>query len=94
MTTVARHLTIHGRVQGVFYRGWAVETARELRLVGWIRNRHNGTVEAIVQGGEPAVERFIALAHEGPAGAEVERVEVREVGPSGELEVFKQERTV
>jgi acylphosphatase len=94
MTTLARHLTIHGRVQGVFYRGWAVDTARELRLVGWIRNRHNGTVEAIVQGSDAAVERFIALAHEGPPGAEVESVEVREVGPCGELEVFKQERTV
>jgi acylphosphatase len=47
-----------------------------------------------VQGSDAAVERFIALAHEGPPGAEVESVEVREVGPCGELEVFKQERTV
>jgi acylphosphatase len=94
MTTVARHLTIHGRVQGVFYRGWAVDTARELRLVGWIRNRHNGTVEAIVQGSEDAVDRFVALANEGPPGAGVDSVEVREVAPCGELEVFKQERTV
>lgn len=91
---IARHLLIHGRVQGVFYRGWAVETARELRLVGWVRNRHNGTVEAIVQGAEPAVERFIALAHEGPPGARVDRIEVREVGPYGSLEAFMQERTV
>lgn len=94
MTTLARHLTIHGRVQGVFYRRWAVDTARELRLVGWIRNRHNGTVEAIVQGGETAVERFVTLAHEGPPTAAVEHIEVREVGPSGSLEAFAQEKTV
>lgn len=94
MTTVARHLSIQGHVQGVFYRAWAVETARELRLVGWVRNRHNGTVEAIVQGAEPAVERFIALAKEGPPAAEVDRIEVREVGPYGDLEAFRQEKTV
>jgi acylphosphatase len=94
MTTVARHLTIHGHVQGVFYRGWAVETARELRLVGWVRNRHNGTVEAIVQGADAAVERFITLAHEGPPAAQVDSVEVREVGPYGSLDAFWQEKTV
>lgn len=94
MTTVARHLTIHGHVQGVFYRGWTVDTARELRLVGWVRNRHNGTVEAIVQGADTAVERFIALAKDGPPSARVEDIEVREVGPDGSLEAFRQERTV
>ena len=48
--TIARHLSIHGRVQGVFSRDWAVETARELGLAGWVRNRRDGTVEAVVQG--------------------------------------------
>ena len=64
--TIARHLSIHGRVQGVFYRDWAVETARELGLAGWVRNRRDGTVEAVVQGEEASVERFITLAKDGP----------------------------
>lgn len=80
--TVARHLTIHGRVQGVFYRGWAVDTARALGLVGWVRNRCDGTVEAIVQGEEDAVERFVALAWEGPPAARVERIDATEEEPA------------
>lgn len=50
MPLVARHLMIHGRVQGVWYRAWAVETARQLGLAGWVRNRSNGCVEALVEG--------------------------------------------
>ena len=71
---VVRRLIIHGRVQGVFYRAWTVETAQELGLVGWVRNRRDGTVEAFVQGEEAAVELFVERAHEGSAYARVERV--------------------
>ena len=73
--TIARHLVIHGRVQGVWYRGWAVDTARSLGLAGWVRNRRDGTVEAVVQGDREAVERFVALARDGPPSASVERIE-------------------
>ena len=72
---IARHLIIHGRVQGVFYRDWTVKTARELGLSGWVRNRDDGTVEALVQGDEEAVARFIGLAKQGPPAADVERIE-------------------
>ena len=91
--TVARHLVIHGRVQGVFYRGWAVETARMLGLAGWVRNRRDGTVEALAQGDESAVERFIALAREGPSAASVERIDVSEQEPAP-LSGFEQRRTL
>ena len=90
--TVARHLVIHGRVQGVWYRGWAVETAHALGLTGWIRNRRDGTVEAVVQGDEEGVERFIALAREGPPAAKVERIDVSEEDPAT-LSGFEQRRT-
>ena len=90
--TVARRLVIHGRVQGVFYRGWAVETARPLGLAGWVRNRRDGTVEAVVQGDESAVERFISLAREGPPAAGVERIEVSEELPA-DFSGFEQRRT-
>lgn len=76
--TIAKHLTISGRVQGVFYRDWTVKTAGELGLAGWVRNCPDGTVEAQVEGNEEAVQRFIALAEQGPPAAEVERIEARE----------------
>jgi acylphosphatase len=78
MSAVARHLMIHGRVQGVWYRAWTVETARELGLVGWVRNRMDGSVEALVQGEAALVERFVTLAHEGPPAAQVMRIEATE----------------
>lgn len=86
----ARRLSIHGRVQGVFYRGWAVETARELGLTGWVRNRRDGSVEALVQGDEAAVERFLALARNGPPAAKVERIAVHDVAAEPALQTFLQ----
>ena len=73
---MGRHLRIAGHVQGVFYRGWAVEQARALGLKGWIRNRSDGTVEAVAFGDPEAVDRFIALCREGSPSAQVERVDV------------------
>ena len=75
---MTRRLRIHGRVQGVFYRGWSVETARTLGLRGWVRNRHDGSVEMLVQGDEAQVEAMLARCREGPPAARVERVEVAE----------------
>ncbi len=83
MPVIARHLMIFGRVQGVFYRNWTVQNARELGLAGWVRNRLDGSVEAVVEGLGEAVERFIALAHKGPPAAQVARVEVIEVAMEG-----------
>ena len=91
--TVVRHLVINGRVQGVFYRGWAVETANNLGLAGWIRNRRDGTVEAVVQGEAEAVERFIERARDGPPAARVDHIEVRDEEPAT-LTGFEQRGTV
>ena len=70
----ASHLILHGRVQGVFYRDWTVETARKLDITGWVRNLPDGTVEAHVEGEEDAVARMIAAMHEGPSRAHVDRI--------------------
>ena len=81
----ARHLIIHGRVQGVFYRDWTVETARSLGLAGWVRNLPDGTVEAQVEGERQAVERMVAAMEGGPPRARVERIEQSE----GETEGYE-----
>lgn len=93
MPLVARHLMIHGRVQGVWYRAWAVETARQLGLAGWVRNRSNGCVEALVEGEAEATERFVALAQDGPTGSKVARIDVVEVEVEG-LSGFEKRATV
>jgi acylphosphatase len=83
MAVAARHLIITGRVQGVFYRNWTVDTARALGLVGWVRNRSDGDVEAWVEGPEEAVDRFQSLAHDGPPAARVDSITPKAVDPRG-----------
>ena len=73
---VTRVLRIHGRVQGVWYRGWAVDTARSLGLDGWVRNRRDGSVELLARGAEPALAALIERCREGPPSARVDRIEV------------------
>jgi acylphosphatase len=73
-----RRLIVHGRVQGVWYRGWTVDQARALGLDGWVRNRRDGNVEILVSGPDAAVAELIRRCHEGPPAARVERVEALE----------------
>mgnify|MGYP001998339593 FL=1 len=83
MPRQASHLILHGRVQGVFYRDWTVETARKLDVTGWVRNLPDGTVEAHVEGEEDAVARMIAAMREGPSRAHVDRIEKENTDPRG-----------
>jgi acylphosphatase len=69
-------LRIAGRVQGVWYRGWTIDQARELGLDGWVRNRRDGSVEAVASGPAERVDELIARCRIGPPAAVVERVEV------------------
>jgi acylphosphatase len=75
---MAKHLSITGIVQGVCYRATFSEQARVLSLSGWVRNRSDGSVEALVSGDAQALEKIIAWAWHGPAGAVVEQVTVIE----------------
>lgn len=67
----ARLLRIAGRVQGVGYRDWMVARARQLGLSGWVRNRIDGTVEALIDGPEPAIEELLRASRRGPQAAHV-----------------------
>ncbi|TWB44147.1 acylphosphatase [Nitrospirillum pindoramense] len=71
---VATHVILHGRVQGVFYRNWTVEQALELGLDGWVRNRNDGTVEALFAGPSTAVAEMVSRCHQGPPHAVVTAV--------------------
>lgn len=73
--SVAVHLRIRGRVQGVWYRGWMADEARILGLAGWVRNRFDGSVEALIVGPEPALREMIARCRRGPRSARVEDIE-------------------
>lgn len=66
---------IHGRVQGVWYRGWVKSKAEPLGLYGWVRNREDGTVEALLCGPPHVVDRMLALCMKGPELARVDRIE-------------------
>jgi acylphosphatase len=72
----AVRVRIHGRVQGVCYRAWTVERARQLELAGWVRNRVDGSVEALFAGPGERVERMLDDCRRGPPAARVERLEV------------------
>jgi len=74
--TKALHAVITGRVQGVGYRAWAANRATQMGLKGWVRNRRDGSVEALVAGPSEAVDRMVAWARQGPPSSAVDAVEV------------------
>ncbi len=76
-------LKIFGRVQGVFFRDHTQEKAKELGVVGWVRNMPDGTVEALIEGSADAIEQMIAWCHQGPSSAQVEKVEVEWMDAEG-----------
>ena len=78
-------LRITGRVQGVGYRAWAMDSARRLGLRGWVRNRADGTVEALLTGDDEAVAAMIEACRQGPRGARVADVTVSEAEDDGAI---------
>jgi acylphosphatase len=69
-----RHAIVSGRVQGVWYRGWTVETARALGLAGFVRNLPDGSVEAVFAGPADAVDAMLDACKRGPPSARVTQV--------------------
>ena len=91
MSPTVCHLRIQGVVQGVGYRWAMAQAARRLRVAGWVRNRHDGSVEAMVSGTPDAVADMVAWARRGPASAMVRHVEVTPA--EGEFQGFEQRGT-
>ncbi|MBL8323687.1 MAG: acylphosphatase [Rubrivivax sp.] len=92
---VARRLQIHGQVQGVGYRWSMAREAMRLGVQGWVRNRREGFVEALVAGGADAVQQLVAWARRGPPAASVSAVEVLPIThPVDVPEAFEQRPTV
>lgn len=89
------HIHIHGRVQGVGFRAWTQHQAQLHGLQGWVRNRRDGTVEAVFSGPPDLVDAMLRACQQGPRGSIVERVEPVEDGSEqhGPLEGFQVRET-
>jgi acylphosphatase len=91
---VTRHLQISGRVQGVGFRYSMQREAARLGLTGWVRNRRDGGVEALVQGNKEAVAALTEWARRGPAGAHVAELRVASAEADASLASFEQRPTI
>ena len=78
-----RRAVAHGYVQGVFFRDSVRRLAERHGVAGWVRNNWDGTVEAVFEGEEEAVERLVAFMRQGPRGARVDLVDVTDEQPEG-----------
>ncbi|MFO7296826.1 MAG: acylphosphatase [Proteobacteria bacterium] len=87
------HVRIEGRVQGVGFRAWVADEAHALGLSGWVRNRRDGTVEALFGGDVEAVAEMLRRCEKGPPAARVTGVEIVDEGLPVEPG-FRVERTV
>jgi acylphosphatase len=88
MAGVRARVVVHGRVQGVFFRDTARREALARGVAGWVRNRADGTVEAVFQGDRPAVEEMIAWCQTGPPRAAVVGVDTTWEAPDAGLRHF------
>lgn len=91
--TITRQLRITGRVQGVGYRWNMAQQAKTLGITGWVRNRRDGSVEALATGPANAVQALIEWAQRGPTMARVDGVDVTDAPAGGPRGVFEQRET-
>jgi acylphosphatase len=80
---IRRRVTVHGLVQGVFFRDTVRRRARSAGVTGWVRNNLDGTVEAVFEGESDAVERLVEFCRDGPRGAQVDWMDVEAEEPEG-----------
>jgi acylphosphatase len=90
---IARRIVVRGRVQGVGFRYAMVDAALAACVAGWVRNRRDGSVEALVQGDVAAVDRLLVWCRRGPPAARVESASVEDAPPVTGLATFEQRPT-
>jgi acylphosphatase len=73
---IRRRVVVHGVVQGVFFRDTCLREASSRGVCGWVRNRRDGTVEAVFQGADSDVGLMVSWTHRGPRDARVEKVDI------------------
>jgi acylphosphatase len=89
MGNIRAHLIIEGRVQGVWFRDSTRAEAIRLGLVGWVKNRSDGSVEVVAEGPEEKVKELTEWCHYGPPAARVTRVDEIKEGLTGEFDSFR-----
>lgn len=82
------HATVHGRVQGVGFRFFVMETARDTDVSGWVRNRYNGTVEVVAEGSQEELDKLEKALKQGPRSSNVTRVDAHWHAATGEFSGF------
>ncbi|MCI0714129.1 MAG: acylphosphatase [Chloroflexi bacterium] len=83
------HAIVSGRVQGVSFRYYTTQTARQLNIVGWVKNLPDRTVEVVAEGEKPALEQLLDFLHKGPFGARVTGVDVHWQLATEEFSTFR-----
>lgn len=91
---IAVLVRIEGRVQGVWFRAWTVEQAGKRGLTGWVRNRQDGTVEAVFCGAPSAVQSMLGAARQGPEAARVDRLHEEAIPIVEEFTGFEKRATI
>ena len=86
--TASFHAYVHGRVQGVFFRSYLAKNARELGLVGFVRNLSNGSVEVLAEGDKQQLKKLIEFMKQGPSAAHVDEYKINWSRPSGDYLQF------
>lgn len=81
--------TVHGNVQGVFFRSSTRDQAQSLGVTGWVRNERDGSVRVVAEGEEAALNELLAFLNEGPSQARVNHVETEWSAPTGEFDGFE-----
>ena len=88
------HAIIHGRVQGVGYRAFAIRSAQQIGLTGWVRNRYNGTVETVAEGDRTQLENYLKVLQRGPISSNVTTIDEEWSAATMEFDQFKIKMTV
>lgn len=82
------HAVVHGKVQGVWFRAWTRDTAKEMGVTGWVRNKSTGEVETVASGNDEVIDTFLQRLYDGPPLARVTRIDVSRYNNEEEFDTF------